>query len=153
MENPFETSPDITSCLVTFVDTNQYLFFGLVSKGWRKAWGKRPTKTKVVTADTSISQLLASLVSNAPLSGDICTAVAELGRLELLQVARRRLPLERPSLREGSPGRPPPCPPLGPRARLLLEPPDPRLGGQERAHGRSEMDREERGQACGGRVL
>ena len=84
----FETTLDITFCLVAFVDTNRYLFFGVVSKGWRKACGKRPTKTKVVTSDTSVSQLLASLVSDAPVSGDICTAAAELGRLDLLQVAR-----------------------------------------------------------------
>ena len=34
--------------VVEFVDDGQYLFFALVSRGWRDAWGKRPTTTTYV---------------------------------------------------------------------------------------------------------
>jgi len=49
----------ITSHLAEFVPNNQHLFFALVSKGWRSAWGKRrPKRTTAVAADTTVSQLL-----------------------------------------------------------------------------------------------
>ncbi|CAN0070233.1 unnamed protein product, partial [Ectocarpus fasciculatus] len=78
----------VMSYLAEFVDDNQYLFFASVSRGWRDVWGKRPTVTKALTVDTSVSQLLLSFECGLRRTAAVCETVAGMGRLDLLQRAR-----------------------------------------------------------------
>ncbi|CAB1118393.1 unnamed protein product [Ectocarpus sp. CCAP 1310/34] len=79
---------DIVSTVAEFVDDNQYLFFASVSRGWRDVWGKRPTVTKALTADTSVPQLSLSFECGLRRTAAVCETVAGLGRLDLLRRAR-----------------------------------------------------------------
>lgn len=90
MKNPLLEGVDITSYLAEFVEENRYLFFALVSRGWRTAWGRRPTVTKALTTDSSVSQLLYSFECGLGRSAAMCDTAARLGRLDLLQIARAR---------------------------------------------------------------
>lgn len=87
MTGAVTASPDITSYLAGFVDDKQFFFFASVSKQWRKAWGHRPTFTRV-TADTSVSQLILSFECGLGRTSELCRTVAKLGRLDLLRCAR-----------------------------------------------------------------
>lgn len=87
-ENPLVTKADIVSHLSGFVHDNQHLFFASVCCGWKHAWGRRPTATQAVTADTSVSQLRRSFESGLGRTNAVCDAAARLGRLDLLQSAR-----------------------------------------------------------------
>lgn len=65
------------------------MFFAGVSRGWRSAWGQRPTVTSYVTKDSSPSLLRYSLESGLPRDrAGVCSAIALLGDLELLKCAR-----------------------------------------------------------------
>lgn len=89
MENPLSTGADITSYLAEFVDDEQYLFFAMVSREWRVAWGqRRPKVTRAVTSDTTLPQLLYSFECGLGKSSTVCDAAAAIGRLDLLQCAR-----------------------------------------------------------------
>lgn len=90
MENPLLEGADITSYLAEFVDESRYLFFALVSRGWRAAWGRRRTATKALATDSSVSQLLYSFECGLGRSAAVCDTAARLGRLDLLQIARAR---------------------------------------------------------------
>lgn len=90
MENPLMEGGDITSYLLEFVDDNEFLFFALVSRGWRTAWGRRPTVTKALTTYSTVSQLLFSFECGLGPSAALCDTAARLGRLDLLQIARAR---------------------------------------------------------------
>lgn len=89
-ENAAMQNADVVSYLVEFVDHKQYLFFASVSRGWRAAWGKRPTVTTALTTDTSVSQLSLSFDCGLRRTVAICSAVARRGRLDLLQTARAK---------------------------------------------------------------
>lgn len=43
--------------MAEFVRTNHFLYFALVSKDFRSAWGKRPTEIALVMEETSVTQL------------------------------------------------------------------------------------------------
>lgn len=89
-DNAAMGNADITFYLSKFVDDKQYLFFASVSRGWRAAWGKRPTATAALTADTSASQLSLSFECGLRRNVAVCSTVARLGRLDLLQSARAK---------------------------------------------------------------
>lgn len=79
---------DVASCLVEFVDYEQFFFFAGVCRAWKEAWGQRPPTTRAVTEDTTVAQLSQNLQCGLPLIANVCTAVAKLDRLDLLQCAR-----------------------------------------------------------------
>ncbi|CAN0299280.1 unnamed protein product, partial [Scytosiphon promiscuus] len=76
--------------MVRFVAHTDFLFFALVSRDWREAWGKRPTITSMIpTPDFSVSQLRYGFECGSPRGGtQVCTTAARLGRLDLLRCAR-----------------------------------------------------------------
>lgn len=88
MQHPVMTNADIIYNLVEFVDHSRYLFFASVSRAWHTAWGKRPTATSYASSHSSLSQLLHSFECGLPRSAKVCTAIACVGNLELLQCAR-----------------------------------------------------------------
>lgn len=91
MDNPLLEGGDITSYLAEFVDDNQYLYFALVCRGWRTAWGRRrPAVTKALTTHSTGPQLLYSFECGLGRSAAVCDTAARLGRLDLLQIARAR---------------------------------------------------------------
>lgn len=82
---------DIIRNVADFVNGRQFLFFALVSKDWRDAWGQRPKLTSYVTADSSEGQLLYSFECGLPRDQvAVCTAIARIGQLELLKCAREK---------------------------------------------------------------
>lgn len=90
MDSPLLEGEDIASYLAEFVDVNQYLFFALVCRGWRAAWGRRPTVTRALTPYSTVSQLLYSFECGLGQSSAACDTAASLGRLDLMQIARAR---------------------------------------------------------------
>ena len=58
VQNPLSfTAPKTAGVIhevVKFVDGGQYLFFALVSRGWRDAWGKRTATTSYVNSHTIV---------------------------------------------------------------------------------------------------
>lgn len=79
MEHIVWEAADILNDLADFVG-KAFLFFGAVSRAWRGAWGNRPPETRVITADTSVAQLLHSLECGLHLAGQLCAAAAGFGR-------------------------------------------------------------------------
>lgn len=89
MENPAMTNEDIIGCLVEFVSKKQFLFFAPVSRTWVAAWGQRPTLTRFVTPDTSLSQMQYSFTCGEVVRGSgTCMRLAQYGKLQALQCAR-----------------------------------------------------------------
>lgn len=89
MNNPLAASADIISHLAEFVHDKQFLYFASVSRGWRDSWGQeRPTATAAVMAETSVSKLLYSIECGVGRTAKMCGAMAELGRLDVLQCAQ-----------------------------------------------------------------
>lgn len=87
--NLLKPATDILSYLAGFVDSNGLLFFTSVSRDWRRAWGyQRPTATAVLTANTSVSQLLCSVKCGLDRTAAVCGSIAELGKLDLLECAK-----------------------------------------------------------------
>lgn len=71
---------------------NQYIFFVSVCRMWRNIWPRHHGSRKVtraVTVDTTVSQLQFSIDWDLPRTPKVCTAIAKLGRLDLLQCARQ----------------------------------------------------------------
>ena len=66
MNNGVMTNVDILRSLSLFVGDKQFLFFAPVSRGWRNAWGQRPTVTSCVSRDSSVSQLQYSFDCGLP---------------------------------------------------------------------------------------
>lgn len=86
------TNTDVLSHLLNFVPDDQYLFFAVVSRTWRSAWGEaqRISATKQATQDSSESQLQESLEAGLPLDKvHLSEALARHGHLDLLQLARK----------------------------------------------------------------
>ncbi|CAN0414651.1 unnamed protein product, partial [Ectocarpus sp. 8 AP-2014] len=89
MGNPFQATADVISHASEFVHDDQFLFFASVSRAWRGAWRGRPTSTRAITPDTSPSQLRHSVDCGLSPGGTaVCTAIASVGRLDLLRAAR-----------------------------------------------------------------
>ena len=83
------TNPDTLFNVSKFVDDGQYLFFGPVSKAWRDSWGRRETATSYVTSYSTVPQLLRSFECGLPRDNvRLCSLIAGIGNLELLQSAR-----------------------------------------------------------------
>lgn len=88
--NPLSAGVDVTSYMAEFVDDDQYLWFALVSRGWRVAWGqRRPKTTRAITADATATRLLYSFECGLGRTAAVCDAAAAIGRLDLLRCARR----------------------------------------------------------------
>ena len=91
VENPLSvTAPKTAGVIhevVKFVDDGQYLFFALVSRGWRDAWGKRTATTSYVKSYTSVSQMQYGFKCGLPRK-NICAAAARVGNMEILRFAR-----------------------------------------------------------------
>lgn len=86
---------NILSLVREFVGNQDYAFFAPVSRGARKAWGKRPAFTRAFTAHTSPRQLEFILTSPYGLDSSIstgttvvCCELARFGKLTLLEVVR-----------------------------------------------------------------
>ena len=79
MEHKVWKNADVLNGLVDFVGKD-FLFFGEVSRAWRSAWGHRPGDTSVMTAHTSVTQLLDGLECGVHLAAKLCAAAAEFGR-------------------------------------------------------------------------
>eukprot|EP00903_Cladosiphon_okamuranus_P018586 g17109.t1 len=83
--------PAALRSLAQFVPDTQYLFFATVCKGWRAAWGDRPTLTSHVSPDSSLSQLRYSIANGLPKRGvDLCTSLSRLGKLDLVRYSRTK---------------------------------------------------------------
>lgn len=86
MESPAMTSQDMLGWLLEFVSEEQFLFFAPVSSSWKAAWGQRPTLTRFLTEDTSLSQLRQSYIYGRPLNDrGICRRLAGFGKLDVLE--------------------------------------------------------------------
>lgn len=81
---------DILRIVMGYSPDKRFVFLAMVSRGWREAWGQRPTVTSIIpTLETSVSQLRHSFECGAPRrSTRVCTAIARLGRLDILRYAR-----------------------------------------------------------------
>lgn len=55
--NPLTSNMDVICGLANFVEDAQYLYFAVVSRKFKAAWGKRPTETSIVNRTTSAAQL------------------------------------------------------------------------------------------------
>lgn len=88
VSNPLVEKVDIISHVSTFTADDQFLFFGSVSTGWRRAWRKPSKTTRAVTADTSVPMLEHCFECGLGDSSAVCEKAARLGRLDLLQCAR-----------------------------------------------------------------
>lgn len=86
-ENFLATTANLIGCVLEFVDKENYLFFGVVSRAWLHAWHFRPRRTRPVTLDRSASQLLQLFECGLSRSVAVCSAMARLGNLQLLQWA------------------------------------------------------------------
>lgn len=85
------TDPTALRSLAQFVPDTQFLFFATVCRGWRAAWGARPTLTSHVSPDSSLSQLRYSIANGLPKHGvDLCTSLARLGKLDLVRYSRTK---------------------------------------------------------------
>lgn len=83
------TNLDILGTLVQFVPETQFMFFATVSRGWRSVWGQRRKVTSYVTEHSSPSLLRYSFENGLPQDEvGVCSAIARLGKLELLKYAR-----------------------------------------------------------------
>lgn len=81
-EHPLVTNMDILCTLADMVNDEEYLFFALVSTGWRKAWAAdRPRTTRTVSAHCTVSQLKYSFACGLRRTVGVCNAVARLGRV------------------------------------------------------------------------
>lgn len=67
--------------------SNQYAFFGGVSKDWKNAWGQQPKTTQAITPDTSVSQLQWSFTDGLVKGPNICLRVAEYCSIDVLGFA------------------------------------------------------------------
>jgi len=86
--NPFtEKNVDVLSHVVEFIHDEGYLFFASVCRGWKNAWGQRPTKTRALRPSTSVSQLACSFECGLGRTAIICTCAISMGRLDLLRCA------------------------------------------------------------------
>ena len=79
METPVWENADVLHGLAEFVGKD-FLFFGGVSRTWRSTWGNRPAETRVMTAHTSVKQLLYGLECGLQLGTKLCAAAAGFGR-------------------------------------------------------------------------
>lgn len=83
---------DIVGHLMEFVPRKHFLFFAPVSTTWQEAWGQqppRPTVTSVASPESSVSQIQESFECDPHRDGpNLCAAIAEFGKLDLLQFAR-----------------------------------------------------------------
>lgn len=86
------TNPVVLRSLAQFVPATQFLFFAPVCQRWRAAWGERPALTSHVSPDSTLSQLRYSLECGLPRghSVDLCTALARLGKLDLVRYSNAR---------------------------------------------------------------
>ena len=87
MANPLVENDDVVLYLTDSVDDHQYFCFSPVS-AWKMAWEQRPKITRVVTAHSTVPQLVQSFQSGIKHRGAVREAAASLGRLDLLQYAR-----------------------------------------------------------------
>lgn len=82
-EHPLVTNMDILRTLAGIIDDEEYMFFALVSTGWRNAWAAdRPRVTRAVSAHCTVSQLEYSFACGLRRSVGVCTAVARLGKMK-----------------------------------------------------------------------
>lgn len=86
--NPLTANGDIIAHMAEFVDDQDFLFFALVCKRWKKVWGQRPTNTMALTPATSVSQLSYSFECGLGRTTALCTTAIEIGRLDLLRCAK-----------------------------------------------------------------
>ena len=86
-DNPMEKA-DIASCLSGFVPDTGHIWFALVSRAWRRSWGKgRPKKTRAITPSTTPLQLCESFSLGLLPTVKVCNAAATIGSLHLLDMA------------------------------------------------------------------
>lgn len=85
--NPFGEKEDIISHLAAFVADKEFLFFALVCKRWKHAWGERPTHTMALTPVTSVSQLSYSFECGLGRTAALCDTSIAMGRLDLFRCA------------------------------------------------------------------
>lgn len=88
-EPPAMSNASVLRLVVQFVPENQFFWFAPVCRGWRAAWGERPTVTRILSRDTSVSQLRRSFELGLPRFVVDLESLARAGSIGMLAQARR----------------------------------------------------------------